>query len=499
MPRDENLSLRSLRRSNPYYKPAAVLAGVLVNVDGWVDAKEFRTAFGEIMEGLQPGASGRWWQPFFHLQSDGVWNLFLGEEPSGFEDLSRGRPRGGESSVLKRADRARFAGGYLDWCRQDPEGLMREARALLDEARGVGAEVGVQQEPPAESKTAAYRRIALDAIDGSEGGVISISEIYDRVELEVSFDGEDLQSTILKSEPTGEPAWKRNVRNALQGMKGAGALVNSPKAHWRRPTPEPVTELAVEDFWRTCVERAAEVMAAEVVFSSTVREQRYRVSSANEEGVVVQRIDASKPQVVTRSNAARAVLYLNSAGGRVGRTCLFNTVAIETALVFLHPALRWSADGDWIEVLSAPSAVFEPTDDRELIEEQVSKLLESGRAIPRPEGNPSPKRGEPKPGKGGFIRDQNVIAYVLQAADDICEHCGELGPFFSHRTGGLYLEVHHVVHLADGGPDTVENCVALCPNCHRRAHHSSNAEREDMRERVYQAVGRLERVPGMSS
>jgi len=30
--------------------------------------------------------------------------------------------------------------------------------------------------------------------------------------------------------------------------------------------------------------------------------------------------------------------------------------------------------------------------------------------------------------------------------------------------------VHHIIPLADGGPDTLENVAALCPNCHRKMH-----------------------------
>jgi 5-methylcytosine-specific restriction endonuclease McrA len=30
---------------------------------------------------------------------------------------------------------------------------------------------------------------------------------------------------------------------------------------------------------------------------------------------------------------------------------------------------------------------------------------------------------------------------------------------------------HHVKQLAHGGEDTVENAIAVCPNCHRKAHH----------------------------
>jgi 5-methylcytosine-specific restriction protein A len=33
------------------------------------------------------------------------------------------------------------------------------------------------------------------------------------------------------------------------------------------------------------------------------------------------------------------------------------------------------------------------------------------------------------------------------------------------------LEVHHKKQLSEGGEDTVENAIALCPNCHREAHY----------------------------
>ncbi|HDR7378766.1 TPA: HNH endonuclease [Bacillus toyonensis] len=39
------------------------------------------------------------------------------------------------------------------------------------------------------------------------------------------------------------------------------------------------------------------------------------------------------------------------------------------------------------------------------------------------------------------------------------------------KDGTPYLEVHHVVPLATGGEDSVENAVALCQNCHRKAHY----------------------------
>lgn len=33
-----------------------------------------------------------------------------------------------------------------------------------------------------------------------------------------------------------------------------------------------------------------------------------------------------------------------------------------------------------------------------------------------------------------------------------------------------YLECHHIIWLSQNGADTLDNIVALCPNCHRKMH-----------------------------
>jgi len=50
-----------------------------------------------------------------------------------------------------------------------------------------------------------------------------------------------------------------------------------------------------------------------------------------------------------------------------------------------------------------------------------------------------------------------------------CMLCGENAPF-ADRDNQPYLEEHHIIWLSLGGPDTENNVVALCPNCHRKMH-----------------------------
>ncbi|MEY1594106.1 HNH endonuclease [Burkholderia sp. Bmkn7] len=70
-----------------------------------------------------------------------------------------------------------------------------------------------------------------------------------------------------------------------------------------------------------------------------------------------------------------------------------------------------------------------------------------------------------------YLRNPDVVAEVLDIAQGQCQECGKPAPFPRKSDGSPYLEVHHRVRLAEGGEDTVENAIALCPNCHRKMHY----------------------------
>jgi len=77
----------------------------------------------------------------------------------------------------------------------------------------------------------------------------------------------------------------------------------------------------------------------------------------------------------------------------------------------------------------------------------------------------------------GFLRNPDVAAAVLHRAQGVCERCGSSAPFTRESDGTPYLEVHHMIWLARGGEDTVENAMALCPNCHRELHFGKGHSR----------------------
>lgn len=97
---------------------------------------------------------------------------------------------------------------------------------------------------------------------------------------------------------------------------------------------------------------------------------------------------------------------------------------------------------------------------------QVDLALDSD--LSRVIGNPFP--GQVPVRSFQYQRDPSVVAYALRKAGGVCSDCRNPAPFISSRTGLPYLEVHHIKMLKDGGSDTIDNVIALCPNCHRERH-----------------------------
>ena len=69
-----------------------------------------------------------------------------------------------------------------------------------------------------------------------------------------------------------------------------------------------------------------------------------------------------------------------------------------------------------------------------------------------------------------YRRNPDVVAEALSRANGVCEQCNNPAPFNKAKDGTPYLEVHHIKQLAKGGEDTLENTIAVCPNCHRKLH-----------------------------
>ncbi len=68
-----------------------------------------------------------------------------------------------------------------------------------------------------------------------------------------------------------------------------------------------------------------------------------------------------------------------------------------------------------------------------------------------------------------IYRDPYIAEYAKKRANGICQLCGQYAPF-KDSEGKPYLESHHIIWLSRGGADSIDNTVALCPNCHKKMH-----------------------------
>lgn len=115
-----------------------------------------------------------------------------------------------------------------------------------------------------------------------------------------------------------------------------------------------------------------------------------------------------------------------------------------------------------------------PTCDREELKAKTKEIVARPYMIDEsPAGNPTPRR-EVSTGTV-YVRDPRVVAYTQVRANGVCELCAQPAPF-SRPDGSPYLETHHVVPLAENGPDTPNNCTGVCPNCHRALHSAENKD-----------------------
>jgi 5-methylcytosine-specific restriction protein A len=122
--------------------------------------------------------------------------------------------------------------------------------------------------------------------------------------------------------------------------------------------------------------------------------------------------------------------------------------------------------------LKAAGAIPTPTADQAReIEEAHARIA---RALSTDQLKALAKKAKKKPTVRlaqtiAYVRDAAVAEYAKRLAAGICDLCEQVAPF-KNKQHQPYSECHHIAWLAQGGEDTIENTVALCPNCHRRMH-----------------------------
>lgn len=134
----------------------------------------------------------------------------------------------------------------------------------------------------------------------------------------------------------------------------------------------------------------------------------------------------------------------------------------------------WAETGDVVVIGSIGSRLFAAKTSKAAPDLVGQMLAKAGRAKRKDIlALAGQAKGQPKRVKrtqSDFVRNQYVVAGALIRAKGRCELPGCKTVLFSKDDGQPFLEVHHVVPLAEGGVDELGNAAALCPMCHRELH-----------------------------
>ncbi|MGD9497817.1 MAG: HEAT repeat domain-containing protein [Armatimonadota bacterium] len=66
-------------------------------------------------------------------------------------------------------------------------------------------------------------------------------------------------------------------------------------------------------------------------------------------------------------------------------------------------------------------------------------------------------------------RNREVAEVTKRRRKHVCQVCGLPG---FDTAAGLYAQAHHVTALAEGGADSPENLIVVCPTCHAMLHYA---------------------------
>ncbi len=153
----------------------------------------------------------------------------------------------------------------------------------------------------------------------------------------------------------------------------------------------------------------------------------------------------------------------------------------------------WLNAGDHVVIGNVGNQVFAfklPSAPSSMDEKSVEKV---GNAIKKTiydrakkaKGKPAKKRVT----RDDFVRNPYVVAATIHRSNGRCEMPGCTRGLFQKDSGAPYLEVHHVVPLAEDGDDTLANAAALCPHCHRELH--SGKKRKSLRKTLATHIAKL--------
>lgn len=87
--------------------------------------------------------------------------------------------------------------------------------------------------------------------------------------------------------------------------------------------------------------------------------------------------------------------------------------------------------------------------------------------------------------KKEYDRNPVIAEHVKKLANGICQLCDQPAPF--EKNGIPFLHSHHIDYLSEGGLDTIDNSIAVCPNCHTQIHElGTKNDKEKLQNKIFE-------------
>lgn len=185
------------------------------------------------------------------------------------------------------------------------------------------------------------------------------------------------------------------------------------------------------------------------------------------------RLDVFKTSYVENQAIINANNYPVYVFIKTGTDCLLE------GIYAFSETVREESGSIWVKLKKRSDLASETHITQEAFEKQLERKVDASSKGSKDDRDKRLKNASRKPRRQiikvvGFQRNPDVISKVLERAEGVCEGCEQDAPFIGFAKQAPYLEVHHKKRLADDGDDTVDNAIALCPDCHRERHFGIN-------------------------
>lgn len=127
---------------------------------------------------------------------------------------------------------------------------------------------------------------------------------------------------------------------------------------------------------------------------------------------------------------------------------------------------------DTVGVIASNDTLVIPDNEEDQCKQATILSIEQLKTVAKDHEDNNPERRDVTTKQ--YRRDPYIAELAKRQANGICQLCRMKAPFMTAE-GKPYLETHHIRWLSEGGSDTIENTVAVCPNCHRRLHILNDA------------------------